>query len=668
MSEQVKKRIAELTEQINTHNYNYYVKASPVISDFEYDQLLKELQQLELEFPDYKLPDSPTQRVGSDLSNTFETVYHTYPMLSLANSYSREELEDFHNRIIKLISEPIEYVCELKFDGVSISLTYENGVLIRAVTRGDGEKGDNVTENVKTIKSIPLKLKGNDYPPNFEIRGEIYLSHVAFERLNQEREANGEPLFANPRNSAAGTLKIQKSSIVAKRPLDCFLYNMFGDNLPHTSHFENLNKAQDWGFKVSDHMKKCKSLEDVFSYLEYWDSERTHLAYDIDGIVIKVNSYNQQNQLGYTAKTPRWAIAYKFKTEQALTKLLSIDYQVGRTGAITPVANLEPVLLSGTTVKRASLHNADQIKLLDIRLNDYVFIEKGGEIIPKVVGVDKKKRLPGARELEYIKQCPECNTTLVRREGEAKHFCPNEYHCPPQIVGKLIHFVSRKAMDIGMASATAELLFNQGLVRDITDFYSLTIEQILGLERFAKKSADNLIQSIERSKEVPFHRVLYALGIRFVGETVAKTLARHFKSIDKIRKASIEELMEVEEIGDKIAESVNAYFRDELNKEMIEELVQAGLKFEDKNEVETGHMLEGKSIVVSGVFNQYSRDEIKTMIEKNGGKNTSSVSAKTDYIVAGENMGPSKLGKAKSLGIPILSEQEFLEMIRNSEQ
>lgn len=668
MSEQVKKRIAELTEQINTHNYNYYVKASPVISDFEYDQLLKELQQLELEFPDYKLPDSPTQRVGSDLSNTFETVYHTYPMLSLANSYSREELEDFHNRIIKLISEPIEYVCELKFDGVSISLTYENGVLIRAVTRGDGEKGDNVTENVKTIKSIPLKLKGNDYPPNFEIRGEIYLSHVAFERLNQEREAIGEPLFANPRNSAAGTLKIQKSSIVAKRPLDCFLYNMFGDNLPHTSHFENLNKAQDWGFKVSDHMKKCKSLEDVFSYLEYWDSERTHLAYDIDGIVIKVNSYNQQNQLGYTAKTPRWAIAYKFKTEQALTKLLSIDYQVGRTGAITPVANLEPVLLSGTTVKRASLHNADQIKLLDIRLNDYVFIEKGGEIIPKVVGVDKKKRLPGARELEYIKQCPECNTTLVRREGEAKHFCPNEYHCPPQIVGKLIHFVSRKAMDIGMASATAELLFNQGLVRDITDFYSLTIEQILGLERFAKKSADNLIQSIERSKEVPFHRVLYALGIRFVGETVAKILARHFKSIDKIRKASIEELMEVEEIGDKIAESVNAYFRDELNKEMIEELVQAGLKFEDKNEVETGHMLEGKSIVVSGVFNQYSRDEIKTMIEKNGGKNTSSVSAKTDYIVAGENMGPSKLGKAKSLGIPILSEQEFLEMIRNSEQ
>lgn len=662
----IETRILQLRKLLDEHNYRYYVLSQPVISDFEYDQYMKELTDLENEHPEYFDANSPTQRVGDDRNAEFIQVEHRYPMMSLSNTYSREEIKEFENRIRKVISEPVEYICELKYDGTSISLTYESGKLVRAVTRGDGEKGDDVTSNVRTIRSIPLVLNKNGYPDNFEMRGEIFLPHKGFEKMNKEREEIGELPFANPRNAAAGTLKMQNSSLVAKRPLDCFLYYLLGKNLPFQSHYENLMKAKKWGFKVPEYITKCKSLEAVFSFIDHWDKERGNLPYDIDGIVIKVNSYEQQRRLGFTAKSPRWAIAYKFKAEQAATRLMSIDYQVGRTGAITPVANLEPVLLAGTTVKRASLHNADQIALLDIRLNDTVFIEKGGEIIPKVVGVDKDKRPPDSKPVDYIRNCPECGTPLVRNEGEAKHYCPNENGCPPQIKGRIEHFVSRKAMDIGLAEATIDQLYRQGLIKDIADFYEIKKEQLLTLERFAEKSADNLIKSIENSRKVPFTRVLYALGIRYVGETVAKKIAMHLRSIDKLADSGIDELIEVEEIGDKIAESIFNYFNNEKNRELIYKLKKAGLQFEIKEEVlqNISDKLSGKSIIISGVFQNFSREEIKALIEKHGGKNASSISSKTDYLVAGENIGPSKLEKAQKLKIPILSEEEFINLIQ----
>ena len=662
----IETRILQLRKLLDEHNYRYYVLSQPVISDFEYDQYMKELTDLENEHPEYFDANSPAQRVGDDRNAEFIQVEHRYPMMSLSNTYSREEIKEFENRIRKVISEPVEYICELKYDGTSISLTYESGKLVRAVTRGDGEKGDDVTSNVRTIRSIPLVLNKNGYPDNFEMRGEIFLPHKGFEKMNKEREEIGELPFANPRNAAAGTLKMQNSSLVAKRPLDCFLYYLLGKNLPFQSHYENLMKAKKWGFKVPEYITKCKSLEAVFSFIDHWDKERGNLPYDIDGIVIKVNSYEQQRRLGFTAKSPRWAIAYKFKAEQAATRLMSIDYQVGRTGAITPVANLEPVLLAGTTVKRASLHNADQIALLDIRLNDTVFIEKGGEIIPKVVGVDKDKRPPDSKPVDYIRNCPECGTPLVRNEGEAKHYCPNENGCPPQIKGRIEHFVSRKAMDIGLAEATIDQLYRQGLIKDIADFYEIKKEQLLTLERFAEKSADNLIKSIENSRKVPFTRVLYALGIRYVGETVAKKIAMHLRSIDKLADSGIDELIEVEEIGDKIAESIFNYFNNEKNRELIYKLKKAGLQFEIKEEVlqNISDKLSGKSIIISGVFQNFSREEIKALIEKHGGKNASSISSKTDYLVAGENIGPSKLEKAQKLKIPILSEEEFINLIQ----
>lgn len=660
-------RILQLRQVINDHNYKYYVLSKPVISDFEFDQLLKELMDLEAVHPELYDPDSPSQRVGSDRNLEFEQVKHVYPMLSLGNTYSCEELTEFYNRIKKVITEEVELVCELKYDGASISLTYENGKLTQALTRGDGDKGDNVINNVRTIRSIPLQLHGSDFPERFVVRGEVFLPRAGFEKMNKEREKAGEPLFANPRNAAAGTLKTQNSSLVAKRPLDCYLYNLLGDDLPFDSHYENLLKAKEWGLKIPEYITKCRSLDEVFKFIEYWDNERKKLPFEIDGVVIKVNSYDQQDRLGFTAKTPRWAIAYKYKAEQAITRLISIDFQVGRTGAITPVANLTPVKLAGTTVKRASLHNADQIELLDIRLGDYVFIEKGGEIIPKVVGIDKTKRELFSRPLIFIDYCPECNTRLIRREGEARHFCPNETGCPPQIKGKIEHFVNRRAMDIGMAEATITQLYDCGLIKDVADLYEIKKENLLQLERFADKSADNLIKSIENSKNIPFERVLYALGIRYVGETVAKKLAVHFKSIENLMSASLEDLQQAEEIGIKIAESIADYFKIEKNRQIIQRLKNAGLKFkiDGESSVVISNKLEGKSFVVSGVFSNYSRDEIKSLIEINGGKNVGSVSSKTDFILAGENMGPAKLEKARDLGIKIISEVEFIEMINN---
>lgn len=660
------KEIRQLQKQLNEHNYNYFNLSQPTISDFEYDMLMKRLIELEEKYPEFKTPDSPTQRVGNDINQEFSQVAHKYPMLSLDNTYSINEINDFITRNRKIINEEYEYVCELKFDGVSISLIYENGVLIRAVTRGDGEKGDDVTANVITIRSIPLRLRGNDFPAEFEIRGEIFYPTAKFKEMNEARLADGEQVFANPRNAASGTLKMQNSSLVAKRPLDYFVYYMLGENLPFDNHYDNLMKAKDWGFKVPDQIKKCTKAEEIINYIEFWDKERNKLPFDIDGIVIKINSYRQQKELGFTAKSPRWATAYKFKAEQALTKLESITYQVGRTGAITPVANLSPVLLAGTTVKRASLHNADQIAILDIRIGDYVYIEKGGEIIPKVVGVDTSKRIPGSKPLEYITHCPECQTKLIRQEGEAKHFCPNETGCPPQIKGKLEHFVSRNAMDIGIAEATIDQLYNVGLVSNIADFYTLTFEQIIRLERFAQKSAENLIQSIEKSKQVPFNRVLFALGIRFVGATVAKILANHFGSIDNLINASFEDLVSVDEIGDKIAYSIINHFSILTNAQIVERLKRYGLKLaqEEKSDNEVlGNKLNGLSIIISGVFSNYTREEIKELIETHGGKNVASVSSKTSYLVAGKNIGPSKLEKAKKLGVPIINEEEFINLI-----
>ncbi|MFC2096295.1 NAD-dependent DNA ligase LigA [Bacteroidota bacterium] len=660
-----KSRIDQLRNILHHHNNLYYVLAQPEISDFEYDNLLKELITLEKNNLDYFDPNSPSQRVGNDSNIEFEKEAHSFPMLSLDNTYSKEELYDFEIRNKKLLPEEYEYICELKYDGASISLRYENGILTRALTRGDAAIGDNVTANVKTIKSIPLKLKGNDYPDDFEIRGEIFISHEGFQKMNKLKREAGEPEFANPRNTAAGSLKIQNSSIVASRPLDCFLYYLIGKNLTTNSHYNNMELAREWGFKIPDVIQKCKNIEEIIQFIEYWDIERENLPFDIDGIVIKIDNLTQQKKLGMTAKSPRWATSFKFKADQVKTKLLSIDYQVGRTGAITPVANLEPVLLAGTTVKRASLHNSDQINLLDIRVNDLVFVEKGGEIIPKIVGVDKDLREEDSTAVEYIKVCPECGTEIVRMDGEAKHYCPNDTGCPPQIKGRIEHFISRKAMNIGAAEATVEALVDNGFIQDFGDLYFLTKEDILSMERFAEKSANNLIESIEKSKEIPFSKVLFALGIRYVGETVAKTIASELKSIVNIKNASLEQLTEIHEIGERIAASIIEYFKNDINLSVIDKLKISGVQLEMKEDskVLTENKLKGQTFVISGTFEKYSRDELKELVVLYGGKNTGSISAKTNFLLAGENIGPSKLEKVKKLNIPIISENDFIRMI-----
>jgi len=665
MEMSIKEQIEALRKELEQHNYYYYVLSQPIISDFEYDMKLKQLQELEEKYPEYYDPYSPTQRVGSDLTEGFEQAYHAYPMLSLSNTYTEEEVKEFYERVSRTLNEPFELVGELKYDGVSISITYENGVMIRAVTRGDGEKGDVVTANVKTIKSIPLRLRG-DYPSKFEIRGEVLMSWEVFDKLNKEREAQEEPLFAKSRNATAGTIKLLSPAIVASRNLDAYFYYVLGEELPYRTHYDNLQAAKTWGFKISSDMKVCKNLEEVFDFIHYWDVERRKLPIPTDGVVLKVNSLDQQRKLGATAKFPRWAIAFKFQAEKALTKLLSVSYQVGRTGAVTPVANLEPVVLSGTTVKRASLHNADIIESLDLHIGDMVYVEKGGEIIPKITGVEKSARIQVGEKVQFIKNCPECGTPLIRYPGEAAHYCPNENGCPPQIKGKIEHFVSRKAMNIeGLGTETINLLYNKGLLRNIADIYDLKFSDLVNLERMGEKSANNLLNSIEKSKQVPFERVLFALGIRFVGETVAKKLAAHFKSIDALQHATYEELLEVEEIGDKIAQSVIQFFSDPKNLEIIQRLKAAGVQMSvsEENQLLKGNELEGKSIVISGVFKLHSRDEYKKMIEEHGGKNVSSVSSKTSFILAGDNMGPEKLKKAQQLGIPLIDESTFLAMI-----
>lgn len=659
-------RIYFLRNLLNEYNHKYYVENAPVVSDFEFDTLLRELQDLEAAHPEYYDANSPTMRVGSDLSNDFQTVEHTFPMLSLANTYSMAELEEWTQRVEKEVGE-VEYVCELKFDGTAISLTYEHGKLLRAVTRGDGTRGDDVTANVRTIRSVPLTLTG-DYPDFFEIRGEIMMPYSSFDRLNAEREKNGEAPFANPRNAAAGTLKQQQSQVVAKRGLDCILYQIAGRDLPFDSHWENLEAARRWGFKLSDASRICHGKEEVEQFISYWDIERKALPFPTDGVVIKVNRNSDRKILGTTSKVPKWAVAYKFKAEQALTRLLKVTYQVGRTGAITPVANLEPVLLAGTTVKRATLHNADQIKALDIREGDMVYVEKGGEIIPKITEVELSERNPESRPLEYITHCPECGAELVRYEGEAKHYCPNQSHCRPQILGRIIHFIRRKAMNIeSLGEETVELLFENGLIENIADIYSLKAEQIAALPRMGEKSAENIMQSIARSKQVPFHRVLFALGIRFVGETTAKYLAAHFRSLDAVMSASREELIEAEEVGEKIADAITEYFADESNRTIIERLRTAGLQFEAEQTLQASATLEGLNFVISGSFAEHSRDELKALIEAHGGKNLAAVSANTSYLLAGDKIGPSKLQKATKLGVKIISEQEFMAMIADSE-
>ncbi|MBN1984897.1 MAG: NAD-dependent DNA ligase LigA [Prolixibacteraceae bacterium] len=665
--EEALQKIKQLREELEEHNYNYYVLNQPVISDFEFDMKMKELEKLEHNFPEFADPNSPSQRVGSDINKEFEQVEHTYSMLSLSNAYSKEEIRDFDTRIKKIIETDYEYVCELKFDGSSISLLYENGWLVRAVTRGDGVRGDDVTGNVRTIRSVPLKLRGSGYPESFEIRGEILMPFQVFEELNAEREKNSEPLLANPRNTAAGTLKMQNSSVVASRKLDAYFYYLLGANLPFDGHYENLQKAREWGFKISDAMQKCASLKEVFEYLDKWDVERHHLPVATDGVVIKVNSKNLQDNLGFTAKSPRWAIAYKFKAESAATILKSVSYQVGRTGAVTPVANLEPVLIAGTMVKRASLHNADIIQNLDLHISDTVFVEKGGEIIPKITGVDQSKRHPMFQPVRFIEHCPECGTKLTRNEGEAAHYCPNEVGCPPQIKGKIEHFVSRKAMDIdGLGQETIELLYNQKLIQGVADLYRLKKEQLVGLERMGDKSAERILKSLEESKKVPFERVLFALGIRFVGETVAKTLAKNMHTIENIQNATFEELTEIDEIGGRIAESIVDWFSKTEYRGLIRFLKEQGLQFTVSEEQLNNRTdkLKGLNIIISGTFEKYSRDELKNMIEQNGGKNVGSISKKTNYLIAGSNMGPSKLEKATQLGVPIISEDDFLKMIQ----
>jgi DNA ligase (NAD+) len=659
-------RIKKLRDIIEQHDYNYYVLSRPTIGDFEYDILMQELIELERKYPEFYDENSPSQRIGDDTSKEFTHVEHKYPMLSLGNTYSKEELSEFENRIKKEIGNHFEYVCELKYDGVAIGLTYEHGKLKSGVTRGDGFKGDNVTANVRTIRSIPLVLRGTGFPELFEIRGEIFIPKKKFDRLNDEREKNGEIPFANPRNAASGTLKIQNPSIVAKRPLDCYLYNILGENLPFDLHYDNLNKARDWGFNIPSYMEKCSNLEEVFRFMEKWNVKRRELTFNTDGIVIKINSYLQQSQLGSTAKSPRWAIAYKFKAEQEKTRLVSVDFQVGRTGAVTPVANLEPIFLAGTTVKRASLHNADQIELLDIHNGDTVYIEKGGEIIPKIVGVDKSLRLPGSKLVRFITNCPECGTKLVRKEGEANHYCPNELDCPPQIKGRIEHFISRKAMDIkDLGEETIDLLFENGLIKDIGDLYDLKKEQIVPLERLGEKSAENIIKSIEESKKIPYSRVLFALGIRFVGETVAKNLANHFQSINKLKNASFDELNDVEEIGDKIADSIIEFFSKEKNIALVNRLKSKGLQFavHENDSDRKSNKLEGLSFVISGVFVKHSREELKSLIELHGGKNITSVSSKTSFLLAGDKPGHEKLSKAETLNVTILNEEDFLRMI-----
>ena len=662
----VKEKIDQLRADLHRHNYNYYVLNAPEISDKEFDNRMRELQELEKEHPEYQDDNSPTMRVGSDLNKNFTQVAHKYPMLSLGNTYSESEVTDFYDRVKKALNEDFEICCELKYDGTSISLTYENGKLVRAVTRGDGEKGDDVTDNVKTIRTIPLVLHGS-YPESFEIRGEILMPWEVFEELNREIEAREEPLFANPRNAASGTLKLQNSAIVASRKLDAYLYYLLGEELPCDGHYENLQAAAGWGFKTSEHMKKAHSLEEVFEYIRYWDTERKNLPVATDGIVLKVNSMRQQKNLGFTAKSPRWAIAYKFQAERALTRLNKVTYQVGRTGAVTPVANLDPVQLSGTIVKRASLHNEDIIEGLDLHIGDMVYVEKGGEIIPKITGVDKDARsMLIGEKVKFITHCPECGSKLIRYEGEAAHYCPNETSCPPQIKGKIEHFISRKAMNIdGLGPETVDMFYRLGLIKNTADLYQLTADDIKNLDRMGEKSAENIIKGIEASKEVPFERVLFALGIRFVGETVAKKIAKSFNDIDELENANLEKLINIDEIGEKIAQSILPYFANPLNRELIERLKSTGLQLYRREEDLSGYTdkLAGQSIVISGVFTHHSRDEYKELIEKNGGKNVGSISAKTSFILAGENMGPAKLEKAHKLGIKLMSEDEFLTLI-----
>lgn len=667
---QAQERIEELSRQLRQHNEDYYVNDTSKVSDYEFDMLLQELQKLELEFPDLAEKNSPTKRVGGSITKKFETIVHQYPMLSLGNSYNREELIEFDERVQKLAGKKVEYTCELKYDGVAIGISYKNGQLFRAVTRGDGSKGDDITENVKTIRSVPLVLKG-DYPDEFEIRGEIFYPLSVFKALNESREEEGEDRLANPRNAASGTLKMQDSSVVASRKLDCYLYYVLGENLPYKSHEENLEAAEKWGFKVPQKSKKLfatyQSIESIFEFIDYWSVERNNLNFEIDGIVIKVNDYYLQEELGYTAKSPRWAIAYKFKAEQVETRLNEITYQVGRTGAITPVANLEPILLAGTTVKRASLHNADQIEKLDIREGDLVQVEKGGEIIPKVVGVNLSERPADSQPTKYISNCPECQTELVRIDGEAKHYCPNDTGCPTQLKSKMSHFISRKAMDIdGLGEETIELLYTEGLIRNYADLYILNEEDLLRLDRMAQKSVSNLLHGVESSKQIPFERVLFALGIRYVGETVSKKLAAHFKTIDAILSATLEEMIGVDEIGVKIAESLYVFLQNEEHLELINRLKVYGLQFEiiEKESTQVSTVFEGKTFVVSGVFENYSRNELKKTIEDYGGKNVGSISKKTDYLIAGDKMGPAKKEKAESLEVTILSEEEFAKMLK----
>jgi DNA ligase (NAD+) len=665
--EEARNRIALLTREINHHNRLYYVEASPEISDTAFDTMLKELEKLEEQFPDFASDNSPTKRVGGDITKKFETVAHEYPMLSLSNTYSEEEIQEWVQRITKTGLENLSFVCELKYDGVAIGLRYENGELVRAVTRGDGEKGEDITMNVRTIKTVPLTLTG-DFPSKFEIRGEVFLPIEAFNKLNEERELAGEDRFANPRNTAAGTLKLQDSSVVATRGLDTYLYGLYSQDLLFDSHFDAVKGASTWGFKIPPenlgYISCCNSLEGVMDFIHYWDEQRSFLPFEIDGIVIKVNSYEHQRKLGFTAKSPRWATAFKFKAKQVLTHLLSVDFQVGRTGAVTPVANLAPIQLGGTTVKRASMHNADQVEKLDLHLGDFVFVEKGGEIIPKIVGVDLTHRPKDAMKVQFLELCPECNTPLIRKEGEAQHFCPNDASCAPQVIGKIQHFVSRKAMNIdGIGEETVVQLFEAGLIKTASDLYLLTYEALIKLDRMAEKSVENLLNGLHESKNIPFERVLFALGIRYVGETVAKRLAQAFQSMDALVRATFEELIEVNEIGDRIAQSLVEFFQNADYLSTVEALKNHGLKFEMEQKSLQSNVLVGKSIVVSGVFEQVSREELKELIELHGGKNLSSVSSKTDLLVAGEGMGPSKLKKATDLGIRLINENEFLTLI-----
>lgn len=662
----IKEEIEALRAELNQHNYNYYVLSAPTISDREFDEKMKHLQDLEMAYPQYADPDSPTQRVGSDLSKEFQQVVHKYPMLSLGNTYSESDVRDFYERVARSLNEPFEIVAELKFDGTSISVTYEHGRLARAVTRGDGTKGDDVTANVKTIRSVPLRLLGDNYPDELEVRGEILLPWAEFDRLNAEREEQEEPLFANPRNAASGTIKQQNPAVVAARKLDTYFYYVLGENLPSDTHWGNLEQARRWGFKISKSMKLCHSMDEIIDFINYWDTERKNLPVATDGIVLKVNSLTQQRNLGFTAKNPRWAIAYKFQAEQAETRLNSVSFQVGRTGAITPVANLEPVLLAGTVVKRASLHNADIIKGLDLHIGDQVYVEKGGEIIPKIVGVNKEARsFMIGDEVRFVNRCPVCGTPLVRIEGEAAYYCPNDMGCPPQIKGRIEHFVTRRAMNINMGPETVEDLYEAGLVTNVADLYELKMADLMHLERWAEKSARNLMESLRNSKNVSFERVLYALGIRYVGETVARRLAKAFRSMERLEKATAEELLAVDDIGERIAESVIDYFSNERNREVVDRLKSHGLQMELPEEDTNGgnDKLKGLTIVISGTFAKHSRDEYKVMIERNGGKNSGSVSGKTDFILAGDNMGPAKLEKAAKLGVKIINEEEFLKMI-----